>query len=167
MNAETTESDADNENRTSGPILTNGIGHRIRETSDRIGGRKQLAKIAGMSDAQLYRIMSEGSAPKIETVAAIARGAGVSLEWLATGEGPMEADAARAGRSAPSTADTIDRERLQRSIETAAAILQRTGRAMEAAKQAEFILALYDFYAQGDVSDEAQDNIVRLFESAN
>ena len=53
-----------------------------------------------------------GSVPGVDKVIAIARGAGVRIEWLATGEGPMRPDdAAPTEKSTPSA---LNLERLAR-----------------------------------------------------
>ena len=71
--------------QNSHPVLTEGIGKRISEVSGWMGGKKGLADLVGLSEAQMHRIISGGSQPKAETAAAIAKQSGVSLEWLLTG----------------------------------------------------------------------------------
>jgi len=90
MATQNNESEQGTENRNAVPILTRGIGTRISAISDRFPDKKTLAQAAGLSESQLYRMMGEHNAPKLAPIAAIAKSAGVSLEWLATGEGPME-----------------------------------------------------------------------------
>lgn len=45
--------------------------------------------MAGISESQLHRYVAEQSQPTVDPLIAIARAGGVSVEWLATGEGPM------------------------------------------------------------------------------
>ncbi len=66
--------------------LTSGIGARILEAVDIVGGKKELSRKANISASQLYRIISEDNQAKIETIAAIAQAADISIEWLATGQ---------------------------------------------------------------------------------
>ncbi|WP_417595041.1 XRE family transcriptional regulator [Oceanospirillum sp.] len=87
-------------NKNSVPLLTAGIGTRISEVSPRVGGKKELAKMAGLSESQLHRIVSGDSVAKIETIVAIAKAANVSLQWLATGEGRMVLGDDQAGSEA-------------------------------------------------------------------
>jgi len=75
--------------RNSGPILTSGIGGRITAIADRVGGKKELARSVGLSESQLHRIIAGESQAKIEIIALIARIGGVTIDWLATGKGPM------------------------------------------------------------------------------
>ena len=56
--------------------------------------------MAGLSESQLHRIVAGESQPKLEPIVAIARAANISLDWLATGEGPM-----RSGEINESAAD--------------------------------------------------------------
>lgn len=76
-------------NKNKVPFLIKDIGTRINEVSAILGGKKELAKVAGLSESQLHRIVSGESQPRLEPIAAMARAANVSLTWLATGEGPM------------------------------------------------------------------------------
>lgn len=84
------------------PIITNGIGTRISALSKLVGGMARLAELSGLSQSQMRRIIAESSQAKIETIAAIARETGVSIVWLAFGEGEMR------GKSAVESAATRD-----------------------------------------------------------
>lgn len=70
-----------------GPILEAGIGTRIRAAADAIGSRAEAAAAAGVSDDMLYRYIREESPPRFEAIVGLARRAGMSLEWMATGYG--------------------------------------------------------------------------------
>lgn len=76
---------------TAVPSLTAELGTRIDAIAPTVGGVEELAKSAGLSPSQLYRIIA-GSQTKIETVARIARAARVNLHWLATGDGQRYLD---------------------------------------------------------------------------
>jgi len=67
--------------------LTSGIGDRVLEAVDMVGGKKELSRKANISASQLYRIISEDSQARIETIVSIAQAAGIRIEWLATGQG--------------------------------------------------------------------------------
>lgn len=75
----------DDQKRKSDPILTFGIGTRIDAIMKKVGGPKSLANMAGISESQLYRLISGESQGKIENIAAIARAGDVSIDWLAFG----------------------------------------------------------------------------------
>ena len=87
--------DNSNQSQRRVPFLTKGIGSRINKLSRMVGGKKKLAEMAGLSESQLHRIISGESQAKIEPLAAMARGAGVLLDWLAFGDGPMRRDEQR------------------------------------------------------------------------
>ena len=82
-------SESTKKDRNPASILTSGMGERITTLSKMVSGKKELAAIAGLSESQLHRIVSGKSQAKIENIAAMASGARVSLEWLATGNGTM------------------------------------------------------------------------------
>ncbi len=79
----------DNQLGTAVPSLTAELGTRVDAIAAALGGVEALANIAGLSASQIYRIIA-GSQTKVETITRIARAARVSLNWLATGEGPRE-----------------------------------------------------------------------------
>ncbi len=81
------DNDNKNTNRNSVPILTSGIGTRILEVAESVGGNKELAKMGGISESQYYRIVSEESQARVETITKIAEATGYSLQWLITGAG--------------------------------------------------------------------------------
>lgn len=74
-----------NESGASQP-LTKGIGSRIAECAELVGGKRRLAAEAGISEAQLYRYIAEESLPPIDVVMRIAAVADKELVWLAGGE---------------------------------------------------------------------------------
>lgn len=74
-------------------------------------GVNAFAKRAGISASGLRGSLENGN-PGREQLVAIARTAGVSVEWLATGEGPREPiQAGQAGRSAEDARDFVLEER--------------------------------------------------------
>ncbi|MDT8428526.1 MAG: helix-turn-helix transcriptional regulator [Pseudomonadales bacterium] len=111
MHNKKTESELNVDSSNSVPILTHGIGTRINAITSQInGGKRQLAKQIGLSEAQLHRIIAGQSQTRIETIVSIAKVAGVSIEWLATGEGPMRpqpADVAAGGQPSGGTAAEV------------------------------------------------------------
>ncbi|WP_063812497.1 XRE family transcriptional regulator [Burkholderia cepacia] len=68
-------------------IPANGIESRIDEMCRQIGGRGAAAAVAGVSDDMLRRYIRGDSKPTFEVIAKLARAAGVSLDWVATGDG--------------------------------------------------------------------------------
>lgn len=68
-------------------IPADGIESRIDEVCRRIGGRSAAASVAGVSDDMLRRYIRGDSKPTFEVIANLARAAGVSLDWVASGDG--------------------------------------------------------------------------------
>lgn len=69
------------------------LGLRIEAAAKIVGTRVDAAKAAGISDDQLARMIDGTSQPSFWPLVALARAAGISLSWLATGIGdPRAAD---------------------------------------------------------------------------
>jgi phage repressor protein C with HTH and peptisase S24 domain len=66
------------------------VGIRLAKLADRFESRKNAAEIAGVSTDQLKLYLDGKSKPPFEVVARLARHKGVTLDWVATGHGPME-----------------------------------------------------------------------------
>lgn len=73
-----------------------GLGDRIRRAADEIGGLTALADSTDIVRRTIGRYVSETTEPTFSTLISISRATGVRLEWLATGEGEMFADAGKA-----------------------------------------------------------------------
>jgi hypothetical protein len=69
------------------PGFTVELGSRISLAIDRIGGLKKAADAAGTSDETLANWRDGRSRPSLFGVIGLAQAAGVSLEWLAVGDG--------------------------------------------------------------------------------
>lgn len=93
-----------------------GIGSRISEVSSLVGGNRVVAEMGNISESQLYRIISGESQAKVETIALIAKGANISLSWLATGEGSKTPQSADSVSDTPSSYEASD-ERSQKAPE--------------------------------------------------
>ncbi|KAG0165745.1 hypothetical protein DFQ28_010009 [Apophysomyces sp. BC1034] len=85
-----------------------GIESRIDEVCRRIGGRSAAASVAGVSDDMLRRYVRGDSKPTFEVIAKLARAAGVSLDWIASGE-DVTAASAKSGEAVQACAciDTL------------------------------------------------------------
>jgi len=85
---------------------------------ERIGTQAHAAEIAGISPQQLHNIMTGKSSPSLMPVAKLAEAAGVRLDWLISGTGPMlrEEPAPSAPATAP-VAPGIDRELFGRLVD--------------------------------------------------
>jgi len=65
--------------------------HRIATVIRRAGGVSALAAASGLSTRVIAKYRNGESDPSRERLVAIARAAGVTVDWLATGNGPMRA----------------------------------------------------------------------------
>lgn len=81
--------------KTQDPTSYSGLGGRIKKLADFLGGKKEMARLASVSEVQIYRYINEENLPNVNIVVILARAAGVSIEWLATGVGPMAQAAVR------------------------------------------------------------------------
>jgi len=66
-----------------------GFSVRIRELATFVGGPKQLSQRSGLSRAVIGKYLSGKSDPSRERLVKLADAAGISIRWLATGEGEM------------------------------------------------------------------------------
>lgn len=71
------------------PIRAPGIGTRISDLAEVIGGRPFAAHVMRVSPATLQRYVSEKNMPPFDVAARLCRAAKARMEWLATGEGDM------------------------------------------------------------------------------
>lgn len=85
--------------------------------------------------------------------------AGINVNWLLTGEGPMRlADLADAKKGP----DTLDRERMMLAIQTIERGLANTRAVVLPEKKGRLLLAVYDYLEEDGVTDEKVTNIIRL-----
>lgn len=78
------------------PFPNTGIGTRIAAIADLYESRKQAAQAAGVALSTLQRWIAEEGMPAFDSLARLAMGKGVSLDWVATGTGSMYVAAAQA-----------------------------------------------------------------------
>ncbi|WP_455923444.1 XRE family transcriptional regulator [Pseudomonas putida] len=62
-----------------------GLGQRIADIAESLGGKRNLARQSGVHETQLYKYIRGGSAPSLAVCMALAQSAGVSLDWLICG----------------------------------------------------------------------------------
>lgn len=68
------------------------LGERIKLASERVGGKKTLSRETGIPESGIYRYIKGESAIPVKALVKIAEATGVSIQWLATGEGEQESD---------------------------------------------------------------------------
>lgn len=72
-------------------VSLDGLGQRISDIAESLGGKRNLARQSGVHETQLYKYIRGGSAPSLAVCVAMARAAGVSLDWLIAGQAPLPA----------------------------------------------------------------------------
>ncbi|MEG3640611.1 helix-turn-helix domain-containing protein [Magnetococcus sp. PR-3] len=77
--------DSSNEQKLDQQSQTSGLGLRIAQVAEAVGGKKKLSEIIEISEAHLYRYISGKSQPTVGPLLAIAKAANVSMDWLVTG----------------------------------------------------------------------------------
>ncbi len=112
---------------------------------NKIGTLQNAARIAGVTAEQVAKWRDGKAKPSFKAVASLANVAGVSLDWLATGREFSE-----------ETSVKLDRKELLSAIETVEESLTATNRALNPAKKAELILAIYDLFTSENKPSSAQ-----------
>src|SRR3990172_5937509 len=75
--------------RESHPTSPAKVGWRIAEVAELFGTQKEAAAVAGVSLETLDRYKKSETGLKFDPIVRLTAAKGVSLDWLATGEGPM------------------------------------------------------------------------------
>lgn len=70
------------------PISTEEIGTRISATASALGTREVVAKMMGVSPAQLQRYIKGENMLPFDAAARLCFASGIAMEWLATGVSP-------------------------------------------------------------------------------
>jgi len=124
--------------------LAREFGARLRQA---IGSRSVLsfAKECGISDSLVRKYLA-GSLPGLDKALVMARVAGVSLEWLATGHGNPEQGADAPAKSGLGSAD-IDLDLLERVATVTLEELQARRIHLEPAAQGRLLRVLYRHFA--------------------
>lgn len=146
---------------SSSPIeLENNFIARMELCADKVGSVSALARKAGISQSGIRRYFSGGE-PTRPHLAALAKAAQVNLEWLATGDGEPDRDAA----SAPEPAQVPpDLDSLEEVATKVLDLLEKHRPDISARAKARIVRLVYEFYLrQGEPMDEASlNNVIEL-----
>lgn len=126
---------------------------------------RSFAHRCGLSDSVLRKYLAGKSEPGMSALISMARAGKVTIQWLATGEGPMKAEEKEKGGGESEKRADFDLERLQLAIETIEEALQETGRAMKPNKKAEMVVATYEFFGDEE-QEKAKAKVIRLLRTA-
>lgn len=158
-------SDAIVSNRTGRPIPTSGIGQRIGRAAEELGTRTSAYTVMGVSSAALQRYIKEENVPPFDAVARLCVAAGVSLDWLATGEGPMKVREAASEQGSQVTRP--DPGTLRAAAEVLERALSDVDATTDAAGRAELLVAIYELLEQGSALDAAQRVVATMLRAAS
>jgi len=133
------------------------------------GSVRALADKSGVSERRIASWLA-GTEPKINALAAVAAAADVSLDWLATGEGPSSiTDVVNLAQpDAP-----VDMEVLKLVLEMIENWLDDNDRTLAASKKAEVVVMAYEIVMEDIESSEDPDqivdnsNVIRLLRAAS
>lgn len=153
------------------------FGNRLSSVLELVGGLVGASKVIGVSDEQIGRWRSGRSKPQFFGLAALCDATGVSLDWLATGEGEMMRDARRGppafdvGLPLPEKAPAAIEPRVHVLAITKVEswLAQNPRRRMTPEKKAEAIALIYDMIleavgnpARSETIDRQVERILRL-----
>ncbi len=110
---------------------------RVRDCAKMVGSGDALAQNAAIPRRTLETYLAGNAEPKLRRAARIARAAGVRLEWLATGEGPMQRE-----QGAPVA--PLDQGVMRDVVAVVEEFLQDRGLVLEPEKKAELLILLYE-----------------------
>lgn len=120
-----------------------------------------MAKAAGVSTSVLAKWRAEQSDPSRSNLVKMARAAGVSIHWLATGEGDPDPGAAQPAEDAQSAPDLDTLEDIATKI---LALLESRRPDLSAKARARIIRLVYEFYIKQDkpMDQASLDNVIEL-----
>lgn len=121
-----------------------GFAERLKIAKGRTSANA-FAQKCGISESVFRKYLASASVPGADKLVDIARVAGVSLVWLATGEGSASGDLADPSRET----GPVDEALLETVIESVEAGLEQIGGALSPDKKAKLIAAIYRIYQSG------------------
>ncbi len=160
----------DNDMESAAREDSRGFSHRLREAMQ---GRsiREFASSATMSAGTLHNYLNDESLPTLDKLISLANTANVSLNWLATGRGPVHLEHQVSKLQEPGSEQaTATEKRLDVALLTAILeCLEKTivdlNIEMSPEKKSSVTVSIYDLYSE--LGDKAvnKDKIFRLIES--
>jgi len=123
-------------------IPSEGFESRISAAIDALGTRKKAANLLGVSVDSLSRYMRGDNTPPFDVMARLCAAAGLSLDWLATGQ-----DSHRP--ASPRQSEQLNPEHMTLAIQTVEDVLAIHKTTLQAAPKAEAISLIYELLAGG------------------
>ena len=126
-----------------------------------------FAKKCGFTESLIRKYLAGDSLPGLDKLVLIANTAGVSIEWLATGDGPMRKDEAPPSPALTAvTVPPLKKEILLEIIEALEMFLTNNHLKMPPEKKAKFIVMAYELWQNEQDKKAAKSRIQQLFNLA-
>lgn len=138
-----------------------GFSERMRALMAEQKSVNSFAKAAGVTEGAIRNYLRGGVKPSQKVLEAIARTAGVSVSWLATGEGDKTPGAGELLFGTPA-----ERDVMKLAIRDGEEILRLLKPDAFPDEKAELMLALYDYYlaSREAGTDISTDNVVNFIQ---
>ncbi|MGA1856959.1 helix-turn-helix domain-containing protein [Azospirillum sp. 11R-A] len=137
------------------------IADRLKILADATGGAAALARVCEMPQRTMANYVEGKTEPRASDAVKIAKAAGVRLEWLLAGDGPMRIDeisstVVRFPAARPKeTSASLDRHLLEQIISQVEAWLEDNGRVLPPSQKSSVFTELYEMALEDCVEGEA------------
>lgn len=112
---------------------------RIKVLVEMAGSAEKLAHKSAVSARIIGKYLAGESLPGLEKLIALAEAGGVTVQWLATGEGPM-----RRGDKAEEEGPGVDKTLLTQALQLVDEIAEKSGGALNAGQTADLAVNVYE-----------------------
>jgi hypothetical protein len=136
-------SDAQNETRMDRPSSQEELGRRLSAVLDRIGTRQKASEIAERSVDQLGKYVKGAAEPPFLPLIRLCEAAGVRMEWLATGTGPMLLSETAQQRGSQSA--RLDAETMRSALKLLTWAFELQGASYDPARDPDLLVETYAF----------------------
>ena len=142
---------------------SSGFSKRLREA---MRGRsiREFASKASMSAGTLHNYLNDESLPTLDKLISLANTASVSLNWLATGSGPVSID--HVISEVGDAATKIDIKVLTEALECIELAINELGVSMTPEKKSSVTASLYDLFSEQRDQPVNREKVFRLIETA-
>lgn len=138
---------------------------RLEAVAQKVGGLRELSRQTEVTHTSLGRYINGEAEMTIETARVIAKGAGVSYDWLVTGKGPMSLKDMEGIKDllAPKKLKNtfIDLESMYNSIHHFESKVRQKGKTYKPDEVASAVLLL-SLIRQSNIADQNAEEIVSL-----
>lgn len=143
------------------PSNSDGFASRMNVVIGLVGNASRLARMADVSESVVRKWRDGKSEPSRLHLVAISRAAGISINWLATGEGPMRpgvvvgAGVENENYRASPVGPGISRDIIQAVVEALEELLAERYASLSPANKAELVALVCEVVAEQEAEDAA------------